>query len=342
MRKILLLVSACLFAFAATAQKMVNLSVNSWGDPKSYNYQGSVSLSAGEWKSGDVLTVELSGTVASAVSGLQFVIIDQSEAAGWWKELSEYESLGDFEANGSISLSKEITLTSDAASSEKINAVFSTATSSVELEGSVSISFSVFKIEKEGELPNPNAPYEDPILGKLASVWGEGNAVAGKTMTFGESDSGIGFANYAGGFDLSAYAALIVELEEFPTWAEYAQINVIANDDSKVSASFDGSTTAIADLTKLEGPIKQVYLQCGGTGSVVLSSIEFSSKPAAINNLPTVLPIVNGIISSAGTIVVYDVLGNEVMSGEKELNINSLQSGAYIIKAQEGTSKFVK
>lgn len=301
MKKILLFVSACLFAFWANAQKTIVLNANSWGDEvKNYNYQGSTAVSAGEWKEGDVITVEFKGSVENAVKGLQFVIIDQSEAAGWWKELSGYESIGDFEENGEINFSKEITLVADVADPAGVNAVFSTEGSTEEVTGSVTIALSTFTIEKPGEEPSPDAPYVDAALGTLAPIWGDDNKVIGKTMTFGTSDSGIGFSNYDGGFNFSAYKSLIFELEAFPTWAEYGQVIVVDSEDNSIKASFEGAT-AVVDLSEVAGTVKQIYLQCGGTGDVTLKSVTLSEEAPVVPEPAYVDPVLGTLSVMWGT-----------------------------------------
>ncbi len=192
----------------------------------------------------------------------------------------------------------------------------------------------------------PEEAYVDPILGTLAPVWGDGNAVAGKTMTFGESNSGIGFANYDGGFDLSQYESITIELEEFPTWAEYGQIVVMSGADGKTSSmfAFEG-TVATVILAEIDGNAIQIYLQCGGTGDVTLKEITFNEKGSetAVENVAgDSFSIEGGMVFSKGTINVYDINGKYLQSSDKELNVNNLNSGSYIINAQEGSIKFVK
>lgn len=52
--------------------------------------------------------------------------------------------------------------------------------------------------------------------------------------------------------------------------------------------------------------------------------------------------IVDGFITSDGKIVVYNVKGQIVTTAIETLDINTLSNGVYIIKANEGTIKFIK
>lgn len=52
--------------------------------------------------------------------------------------------------------------------------------------------------------------------------------------------------------------------------------------------------------------------------------------------------VVDGMVYSAGEIVVYNVVGKVVATAFQAFNVNSLEVGVYFITAQEGTLKFVK
>ncbi len=54
------------------------------------------------------------------------------------------------------------------------------------------------------------------------------------------------------------------------------------------------------------------------------------------------LELVNGVVYSAGKIVVLDMLGQKVKSAKEQLDINDLPAGIYFIQAEEGTAKIVK
>ena len=50
----------------------------------------------------------------------------------------------------------------------------------------------------------------------------------------------------------------------------------------------------------------------------------------------------NGVVTSAGQIVVYNVAGQVVATASQSFEVSSLSKGVYFITAQEGTIKFVK
>ena len=191
----------------------------------------------------------------------------------------------------------------------------------------------------EGAAPVP--PYTDPVLGLLTNIWGEGNAISGKTMTFAAKDTGIGFADYGSGFDLSQYTYITFTLTEFPSFAEYGQIVVNDVEDNKATFAFEDNV-AIIDLSEIEGNVKQLYFQCGGVGDVTIESITFSTEPLAISSVNPDFAVVDGMVYSAGEITVYNVAGKLIATASQAFDVNSLQAGVYFIVAQEGTIKFVK
>lgn len=276
MKKVLLLASACLFAFATMAQVATkNLDDVTLSENGTYNYQSSEIILNLEnpLAVGDKVSVTLNGTISENVDGLQAFLIECSALNSWgWSELSEYQQISEAVTKGTV-LGLDFEVVATKASEGKEIRLY-IATTNTPVEGITSIS-----INDNGEAPQP--PYEDPILGKLASVWGAGNAVKGKTMTFAESNSGIGFANYDEGYDFSAYKSIVISLTEMPSWVTYAQIVVVNTDNDNTTVSFDGATATI-DLTKVEGTVKQIYLQCGGTGNVTLKEITFSTESADV------------------------------------------------------------
>lgn len=320
-------------------------------DPKTYNVtvSGDYALTLNDAKDGyqavinvteqmglseslnptDVINIEVEGYVDQEISSITVVVID-----GNWNQIVAWGPYTAAVKAGQVSTTVATEVSKGAAS---------TATLSVVLAVQPVIDgVSEIKFTKEKGGTTPESPYVDPILGELQSLWGDGNAVAGKTMTFAASNTGIGFANYNGGFDLSAYTQIVVSLTEFPAWAEYGQIVVMDVNDESNTFSFDGAVATI-DVSKIQANVKQLYLQCGGTGDVTLESIEFSNEPiAAVNEVESDFAIQNGMVYSAGEIVVYNAVGQVVDSASQEYNVASLAKGVYFISAQEGTIKFVK
>lgn len=63
----------------------------------------------------------------------------------------------------------------------------------------------------------------------------------------------------------------------------------------------------------------------------------------AVNNInAAAFAVENGVVTSAGQIVVYNVAGQVVATASQSFNVSSLSNGVYFITAQEGTIKFVK
>lgn len=299
MKKFLLIVSACMLAFAANAEtEEVDLSAFSvWGESDTFDATTLTATFTDAWSGGGCWWGEKDLSAYST-----FTLEFESSAFGVKLGLQDLE-YGDLvvegiDQSGITSISVVIPEGSFASQFYMQNYA----------SGSITLTKAYFTLKGDG--PLPETPYVDPVLGKLASVWGTGNKVVGKTMTFGESDSGIGFANYDGGFDLSQYKSIIVELEEFPTWASYGQIVVIDIEDNATKVSFDGATATV-DLTAIEGGIKQIYLQCGGTGDVTLKEITFSTEapvvpePAYVDPILGTLSVVWGANSISGKVMTF-------------------------------------
>ena len=350
MKKVFLLLSAVAMSFGAFAQVATVTVDNVLLKNNKTNYQSdgiNVPLE-NAIAADDVVKLTLKGTISEAVEGLQVVLVDNTEAAGWWNELSTYVSLSEALAKGDA-INVTIDITATAASEGKDGVKLFISTTNALVEGITSLSIA------EGAAPEP--PYTDAILGTMMSIWGDGNKVEGKTLTFGTTNTGIGFANYEGGWDLSAYGTVTITLTEQPEWAEYVQVNVIPNDDADFTefnaAVEEGSVTV--DLTQCTGKVKQLYLQAGGTGEMTISEIKFTEKssqggeggeggePTAVESVSAdAFAVVGGMVYSAGEITVYNVAGKAIATASQSFNVNSLEAGVYFISAQEGTIKFVK
>ena len=281
---------------------------------------------------GDVITVNVKGTVSAAVEGLQVFLVECTADNGWtWTVLSDYVALSEALAEGGT-VDATVNVEATTASSGKVVRVY-VGTTNAPVEGVDYVTIA------EGAAPVP--PYTDPVLGLLTNIWGEGNTISGKTMTFAVKDTGIGFADYGSGIDLSQYTYITFTLTEFPSFAEYGQIVVNDVDDNKATFAFE-ENVAIIDLSEVEGNVKQLYFQCGGVGDVTIESITFSTEPLAISSVKSDFAVVGGMIYSAGEITVYNVAGQVVATASQAFNVNTLNAGAYFIVAEEGTIKFIK
>ena len=342
MKKVLLLLSSIAISLGVIADPVTpvvaNVTYNSISLVKNstYNYQLENETADYTLDSplavGDVVSVTVKGTVSAAVDGLQVFLIECSAGNSYaWTELSGYEPLSEAIAEGGT-VDATINIEATKASTGNVIRVY-VSTTNAPVEGLDYVTIS------EGAAPVP--PYTDPVLGLLTNIWGEGNSISGKTMTFGQKDTGIGFADYGSGIDLSQYTYITFTLTEFPSFAEYGQIVVNDVEDNKSTFAFEGNV-AIIDLSQVEGNVKQLYFQCGGVGEVTIESIEFSTEPLAISSLNPAFSVVDGVVYSAGEITVYNIVGKPVATASQVFDVNSLQAGVYFIVAQEGTIKFVK
>ena len=338
MKKVLLLLSSIAISLGVFAGNVATVTYDAitlvknstWNyqlEDETANYTLDNPLAAG-----DVITVNVKGKVSAAVEGLQVFLVECTAENGWkWTVLSDYVALSEAIAEGGTidaTVNVEATKASDG---NVVRVYVSTTNAPVEGVDYVTIA--------EGAAPVP--PYTDPVLGLLTNIWGEGNAISGKTMTFAAKDTGIGFADYGSGFDLSQYTYITFTLTEFPSFAEYGQIVVNDVEDNKATFAFE-ENVAIIDLSEVEGNVKQLYFQCGGVGDVTIESITFSTEPLAISSVNPDFAVVDGMVYSAGEITVYNVAGKLIATASQAFDVNSLQAGVYFIVAQEGTIKFVK
>ena len=337
MKKLLLFVGACLATATLSAQvATVNIddivlssnTTNYQSSEKIFNVTSAIA-------SGDQVAVTVTGKISAGVEGLQAFLVECSAINSYgWTLLSATNDISTALAAGdAVNLS--FTLTANAASQGTEIRLY-LITKNAPVAGTQTIA-----INASGVAPEP--PYEDPILGTLTSLWGNGNAVNGKTMTYGASDTGIGFANYSNGFDLSAYKTITVTMDSIPSWATYIQAIAVYNDDTNKSFAFVGATATINIADLASTTLKQLYIQCGGTGNISISSIAFEETGTAINTVENAaFAIEGGMVASAGEIVIYNVAGQIVATASQNFNVNSLAKGVYFITAQEGIIKFVK
>ena len=91
-----------------------------------------------------------------------------------------------------------------------------------------------------------------------------------------------------------------------------------------------------------KGQVSDIYIKDLTVGNLITrdNATEFTAIPTV--DAKSEIEISNGVVYSAGSIVVFDILGQKVKSGKEELNISDLPSGFYFIQTAEGTTKFVK
>ena len=261
-------------AFVAGAQTTITLTSNSWGegDAKQYNIQGMHKVSAGEWKTNDVISVELVGVTETAVSGLGFTLVDNSSAANYWLPLSETISLGEsLDANGEISYNGEVTLIADVVTSSSVQIVFGTASSNEEVTENGTLTFSTFKVEKPGDVVNP---HDNLSLADLSAGWNSSYDATTSTITFDAEWVGRGW--WLGGTDLSEYSSVTVEFEAAPF---EGKLVVQRADESMMEATFSaGATSVKCMLTDEISNINQIYIQNSEAGDLVLTAAYYTKK----------------------------------------------------------------
>ena len=350
MKKVFLFLGACLTAATLSAQvATINITDVVFSNNKT-NYQSAEQIFnvSNPIAVDDEVTITVKGKISSAVEGLQAYLVECSATNSYgWNVLSGYEDVSSALAAGAdVDLNFTLKATGVSEGTE-IRAYLITTNAPVAEVANIAINESGIA---------PEAPYEDETLGKLSSMWGPGNEVNGKVMTFAASDSGIGFASYNGmTTDLSG-KVITLTVEEFPSWATYGQVVVThkaaagEEQQANVTAAFN-ENVAVIDMTDVPfaASLDQIFFQVGGTGNLVLSSVEIKDaeqgggEETAVESVSAdAFAVVGGMVYSAGEITVYNVAGKAIASASQSFNVNSLESGVYFITAPEGTIKFVK
>ncbi len=96
-----------------------------------------------------------------------------------------------------------------------------------------------------------------------------------------------------------------------------------------------------------QDPAKALNLYLSGvTVNVTVSDTKLYADPnpgTGVNDVnASAFAVENGVVTSAGQIVVYNVAGQVVATASESFEVSSLSEGVYFITAQEGTIKFVK
>ena len=98
MKRILTILASCIMAFAASA-KNYEVSISSCKfiyDDHYECHRGSVDVTSQigadvMLEEGDIVTVSMEGTFSAGMSEIDFLIVDQSEEANWWRDLSSWK-----------------------------------------------------------------------------------------------------------------------------------------------------------------------------------------------------------------------------------------------------------
>lgn len=108
-----------------------------------------------------------------------------------------------------------------------------------------------------------------------------------------------------------------------------------------------GATTDYQNVFLAQDPAKALNLYLSGvTVNVTVSDTKLYADPnpgTGVNDVnASAFAVENGVVTSAGQIVVYNVAGQVVATASQSFEVSSLSEGVYFITAQEGTIKFVK
>src|SRR5690554_286633 len=117
MKKQLLLFITLFVSVGLFAQTTVSMADNS-ANGTANSFQAKVTdiiPTDYEAKTGDLITVNISGTADYDLTNFQVVFVDTRESAGWWDELSGFKALGNVTAGTAFDFSVTVAITKDAA-----------------------------------------------------------------------------------------------------------------------------------------------------------------------------------------------------------------------------------
>ena len=111
------------------------------------------------------------------------------------------------------------------------------------------------------------------------------------------------------------------------------------------SAYIAGSAPAYKNVFLAQDGVKSMNQYISNLAVVTTTSTtnQFAAPSVAVEEVAaSAFAVENGVVASAGEIVVYNVAGQVVATASKNFEVKSLGAGVYFITAQEGTIKFVK
>lgn len=111
------------------------------------------------------------------------------------------------------------------------------------------------------------------------------------------------------------------------------------------SAYIAGSAPAYKNVFLAQDAAKVMnkYISNLAVVTTTSATAQFAAPSVAVEEVAaSAFAVENGVVASAGEIVVYNVAGQVVATASKNFEVKSLGAGVYFITAQEGTIKFVK
>ena len=358
MKKVFLLLSSCLMGLAVSATTYdIKLGSCSLGA----QFEGAqaivdVTNQIGDdviLAEGDVINVSINGTFSAELAEVGLWMVDGSEAAGWWKELSSKEDKATL-GSATVETSASIAITADAVAAGRIQLVVFTseATEDVSFTEAGVVSES-YELTVSSDVTLSVNDGEDGYQGEylIGDVWGEKLLKSGDEVTI----------NIKGHVPSSIQGKLVLILVDGSAAASYwnpligwGSTTATIGEDGSIDASekvtvssdakgFDTYKLILSyqkdDKTLIDGVESITFTQGssqGGEGGE-------GGEPTAVESVSVdAFAVVGGMVYSAGEITVYNVAGKAIATASQSFNVNSLEAGVYFISAQEGTIKFVK
>ena len=359
MKKVFLLLSSCLLGLAASATNYdIKLGSCSLG-AQEQGAQAIVDVTSQIGKdvvlaSGDVINVSIKGTFSAELAEVGVWIVDGSEAAGWWKEISSKEDKATL-GSTTVETSASIAITADAVAAGRIQLVVFTseATEDVSFTEAGVVSES-YELTVSSDVTLSVNAGEDGYQGEylIGDVWGEKLLKSGDEVTINIKGSVSPIVE-------GSIVLILVDGSEAAGWWNpligWGSTTATIGADGSIDASTKVTLSADAmdfsayklifsyqknDKTLIDGVESIAFTQGGSSQGGEGGE---GGEPTAVESVSAdAFAVVGGMVYSAGEITVYNVAGKAIATASQSFNVNSLEAGVYFISAQEGTIKFVK
>ena len=365
MKKVFLLLSSCLLGLAVSATeydvKLTSCSLGVSSDESGYQAIVDVTSQIGAdvlLVEGDIINVTINGTFSAEMAEIGLWMVDGSQAAGWWTEIS---GKGDKATLGAttVNTTASVAITQNAIAAGRLQLVVYYGDENLPF-GEDPITYTEAGVVSEsyelivsGDVILYVNGSEDGYQGEylIGDVWGEKLLKSGDEVTI----------NIKGHVPSSIQGKLVLILVDGSAAASYwnpligwGSTTATIGEDGSIDASekvtvssdakgFDTYKLILSyqkdDKTLIDGVESITFTQGssqggeGGEGGEI-TAVESVSADA--------FAVVGGMVYSAGEITVYNVAGKAIATASQSFNVNSLEAGVYFISAQEGTIKFVK
>ncbi len=351
MKKILLFLGSALLTMSLSAQVMTMKS-NSWTTEDGVEHQNSQGMIAVtpsmDIQAGYKVVVEFQGTTTGEDVTFSSIVVDT--AAGSWEVLSSW---------GSSSVTSGVIVGSVTFTATKAIAGPTFVLATTEGNSSyddVDIEFSKLTCTvSDPNYKDPNVTTDESVLpiSGISNMWGDCVVAAGlesTTITFPKAwECGAGWAWWSNYLNVTEYASVTVEFEPVPCQVQLVvQIDNGTEDGENNPVSIEAGATSVTinfddcyvgDWTG----VRAIFLQTADAADIVVTKAYMTyPKETAVAEVSKNVQIVNGMVYSAGKIVVYNVAGAAIAEANNEMNLSNLQSGVYFIKTAEGTAKYSK